>query len=129
MLSGFKVGAISVSFLALSFGQGARAQSDSEAGRVRVERIISTLASDEMQGRRTFTDGIDEAAAFIESEYAEIGLDTLAGLASYRQDFAVFQLRAESQSILLNGAGVPRDRAFFVPHGPEIRWTSPSGIT
>jgi len=129
MLSGFKAGAISVSFLALSFGSCARAQSDSEAGRERVERIISTLASDEMQGRRTFTGGIDKAAAFIESEYAEIGLDTLAGLDSYRQDFTVFQLRAESQTILLNGAGIPRDRAFFVPHGPEIRWTSPSGIT
>ena len=34
-----------------------------------VTRVISTLASDDMQGRATFTPGIEKAAKFIESEY------------------------------------------------------------
>ena len=37
-----------------------------------VLRIESVLASDEMQGRKTFTPGIDKAAAFIAEEFAKM---------------------------------------------------------
>jgi len=79
MLPRSQFAAATISLLALPFGSEVRAQSV-EIDKDRVERIVTTLASDDMQGRRTFTDGIDKAAAFIESEFAEIGLDTLAGL-------------------------------------------------
>ena len=36
-----------------------------------VERIEKILSADDMQGRRTFTAGIDKAADFIESEFQE----------------------------------------------------------
>jgi len=52
-----------------------------------VDRLIKTLSSDEMEGRRTFSPGIDKAATFIESEFKEIGLLPLEGESGYRQSF------------------------------------------
>lgn len=52
----------------------------------RIERILS---SDEMQGRRTFTAGIDKAAAFIADEFKKAGLQPLAGQQGYLQQFTM----------------------------------------
>ncbi len=41
-----------------------------------VERIERTLSADDMQGRKTFTPGIEKAADFIASEFKAIGLQT-----------------------------------------------------
>ena len=43
------------------------------------ERIESILANDSMQGRKTFSRGIDKAASFIESEFKKIGLNFFGG--------------------------------------------------
>ncbi|PJJ83139.1 M20/M25/M40 family metallo-hydrolase [Mucilaginibacter auburnensis] len=50
-----------------------------------VARIIQTLAADDMQGRGTFTPGIEKAAQFIEGEFKSIGLKPLEGLNGFRQ--------------------------------------------
>jgi len=50
-----------------------------------VERIIKTLAADDMEGRGTFTPGIEKAAQFIEEEFKKIGLDSLPGNKDHRQ--------------------------------------------
>ena len=42
-----------------------------------VSRIEKILSADDMQGRRTFTPGIDKASAFIESEFKKAGLKPL----------------------------------------------------
>ena len=39
-----------------------------------VRRIETILAADDMQGRRTFTPGIEKAAAFIADEFKATGL-------------------------------------------------------
>ena len=52
-----------------------------------VKRIEKILSSDEMQGRRTFTPGIEKASAFIEQEFKKTGLQTFNGAANYRQEF------------------------------------------
>src|ERR1700749_5134637 len=57
-----------------------------------VERIIKTLADDNMQGRGTFTPGIEKAAQFIEGEYKKIGLQPLEGATGYRQTFSLTQI-------------------------------------
>lgn len=44
-----------------------------------VDNLIKTLSSDDMQGRGTFTPGIDKAASFIEKEFKAIGLKPLSG--------------------------------------------------
>jgi Zn-dependent M28 family amino/carboxypeptidase len=54
-----------------------------------VKRIITTLSSDEMQGREVFTPGIDKAADFIKDEFKKIGLQQFAGKAGYEDTFSV----------------------------------------
>lgn len=68
-----------------------------------VERIVSTLASDEMEGRRTFTRGIDKAAAFIADEFKKTGLNTLNNSGTYLQKFAMVRPKHVSTKATVNG--------------------------
>jgi Peptidase family M28 len=61
-----------------------------------VERIERVLAADDMQGRRTFTPGIEKAAAFIAGEFKAAGLKPVAGN-SYLQSFS--NIRAKFISV------------------------------
>lgn len=65
-------------------------------------RIEATLSSDEMQGRRTFTPGIEKAAAFIASEFEKIGLKKGGNNNSYLQSFAMIRPKVVSAQIQLN---------------------------
>jgi hypothetical protein len=68
-----------------------------------VERLIKTLSSDDMQGRATFTPGIDKAAKFIESEFKSIGLKPLNGETGFRQSFSKVQLKPSEANVTING--------------------------
>ncbi|TVZ56949.1 peptidase M28-like protein [Lutibacter sp. Hel_I_33_5] len=60
---------------------------------VTVKKHLYTLASDEMQGRRAGTEGIEKAAQYIENEFKRIGLKTYDTLSSYRQNFVTKELK------------------------------------
>ena len=68
-----------------------------------VGQLIRTLSSDDMQGRATFTPGIDKAATFIEQEFKRIGLKPLAGEKSFRQTFSKVQLKSAERMVTING--------------------------
>jgi hypothetical protein len=72
-----------------------------------VERIIKTLSADDMQGRATFTPGIEKAAQFIESEYKQIGLLPMEGNTGYRQNFTMIKKTPVKAEISINGTSVP----------------------
>lgn len=74
-----------------------------------VTRFISTLAADDMEGRRTFTPGIDKAARFIEGEFEKIGLEYFDGLNSYQQKFNMYSLTIESASVSINGEAIAEE--------------------
>ncbi|WAC42008.1 M28 family peptidase [Pedobacter sp. SL55] len=71
-----------------------------------VDHLIKTLASDDMQGRRTFTPGIDKAATFIEKEFAAIGLKPLDGQTGFRQTFHKYLLKPSSAKVTIDGQEV-----------------------
>lgn len=54
-----------------------------------VSRIEKILSSDEMQGRKTFTPGIDKAANFIAGEFAKANLKFFADGNSYFQEITM----------------------------------------
>ncbi len=54
-----------------------------------VNRIERILSADDMQGRKTFTPGIDKAAGFIASEFAKSKLKFFGEAKSYFQEFAM----------------------------------------
>lgn len=54
-----------------------------------VDRIERILAADDMQGRKTFTPGIDKAADFIAAEFAKSKLKFWGNAKNYFQEFAM----------------------------------------
>src|SRR5471030_1890484 len=68
-----------------------------------VERIIKTLSADDMQGRATFTPGIEKAARFIENEYKQTGLQPLPGNTGYRQNFMMTRVTPVKTLVSING--------------------------
>ncbi|WP_088323898.1 M28 family peptidase [Polaribacter tangerinus] len=72
----------------------------------KVRKHLYTLASDEMEGRKSGTPGIEKAAVYIENEYKKIGLSTFEGLDSYRQTFTFNTRRSKTAITSSNIIGV-----------------------
>ncbi|GGE59308.1 Zn-dependent M28 family amino/carboxypeptidase [Pedobacter psychrotolerans] len=73
------------------------------------DHLIKTLSSDEMQGRATFTPGIDKAATFIESEFKKIGLQPLTGEKKFRQTFYKYQVASQGKTIKIDGKDIAEE--------------------
>jgi len=71
-----------------------------------VKKHLYTLASDEMEGRRSGTKGIEKAAQYIENEFERIGLTNFEGLDSYRQTFTFTNRRSKKEIESANIIGV-----------------------
>jgi hypothetical protein len=61
-----------------------------------VERIEKILSADDMQGRKTFTPGIDKAADFISGEFAKSKLQFFGNNKSYLQEFVMTKAKPVS---------------------------------
>jgi hypothetical protein len=94
-----------------------------------VARIIKTLSSDEMEGRGTFTPGIDKAAKFIENEFKQIGLKPLTGDNDFRQDFIVKRIKAGEISATINGKLVDQQNVLAISDLPSLKFNNTSGKT
>jgi acetylornithine deacetylase/succinyl-diaminopimelate desuccinylase-like protein len=73
---------------------------------VSVKKHLYTLASDEMEGRKPGTPGIEKAAKYIENEFKRIGLNTFEGLETYRQTFNLKDRRSNKEITSANMIGV-----------------------
>ena len=93
------------------------------------ERIERVLASDEMEGRRTFSPGIDKAAAFIAKEFEAAGLKSLKGDVNYLQSFSINRPKFISLSANLDGVNIDSKQVIVVTIQPEINITAASGYT
>ena len=58
-----------------------------------VERIEKILSADDMQGRKTFTPGIDKAADFIAAEFAKSKLKYFGNATGYFQDITMIKAK------------------------------------
>jgi len=89
-----------------------------------VERVIKTLASDDMRGRATFTPDIDRAAQFIESEYKQIGLKPFPGDDGFRQNFSMTRVTPVKTLVEINGKLIPADSAFTSTSAASLNWSN-----
>ena len=71
-----------------------------------VKRHLYTLASDEMEGRKTGTPGIKKAAKYIENEFKRIGLKTYDTLKNYRQTFTFIDRKSKKELTTSNIIGI-----------------------
>jgi hypothetical protein len=65
------------------------AQNPPQISESSVSRIEKILASDDMQGRKVFTPGIEKAAAFISNEFKDAGLQPWPGAGDFNQTFTM----------------------------------------
>jgi Peptidase family M28 len=91
------------------------------------ERIERTLSADDMQGRKTFTQGIEKAADFIASEFKASGLQTWNNSGSYRQEFAMVRPKFISASAVFDGTDVEQKSIMVITCQPELKITQASG--
>lgn len=94
-----------------------------------VSRIEKTLSADDMQGRRTFTPGIDKASAFIESEFKKAGLKPLNGLTNFRQEFFMTESKALTSKISIDGKEIDNNKVAVFSYQPQVSLTDKSDIT
>jgi hypothetical protein len=77
-------------------------------------RILSILASDDMRGRKPFTNEIEKAADFISTDFKKSKLDFFPGLTSYRQSFSVYKAKAISVDATINDATINQDKIIVI---------------
>jgi Zn-dependent M28 family amino/carboxypeptidase len=91
---------------------------------MRLERILS---ADSFMGRKTFTPGIDKAAAFIAGEFEAAGLKTLAGAKGFLQEFSL--VRPKPISLNMMNADVPMkgEEVVVLTSQPQLHVAPASG--
>jgi len=92
-----------------------------------VERLIKTLSADDMQGRGTFTPGIDKAATFIEGEFKKIGLQPLKGNAGFRQSFTVYRTTPMLMQVSIEGQPVAANN-IAIAGGADFTWKNDADV-
>ncbi|MDB5202034.1 MAG: peptidase [Ferruginibacter sp.] len=68
-----------------------------------LQKKLTIVASDEMQGRETGTEGQRRAAAYIESQFKAMGLKMAAGMKSYQQYYPLYQDSLVKSELEING--------------------------
>jgi Peptidase family M28 len=91
------------------------------------ERVERVLSADDMQGRKTFTPGIDKAAAFIADEFRKAGLQMLSGQSSYLQTFNLVRPNFKSATGTLDGTFVDANNIIVFTTKPSVTVTEKSG--
>ena len=92
-----------------------------------VERIEKILSADDMEGRRTFSRGIDKAAAFIADEFAKTGLQTVNNSGNYLQSFVMVRPKFISASCSFDGVSVDTRDVIVVTCFPQLKINEQSG--
>jgi len=93
-----------------------------------VEQVIKTLSADDMQGRATFSPGIEKAAQYIESQYKQAGLVPLTGNTGYRQNFTQTRVTALKTLVSINGKMIAQDSVFTSSSAPSFSWANNSDV-
>ena len=121
-----------VSYLILLFtvlGLQVMAQDvNSIINKAETERIEKFLSSDELEGRRTFSKGIDKAADFIANEFKQTGLNKFNNSNSYLQSFSKLSAKFVAASANFDGIALDQKNVIVVTAEPTVSITETSGF-
>lgn len=93
-----------------------------------VTTIEKTLAADDMQGRRTFTAGIEKASAFIEAEFGAIGLLPFNHAKNFRQDFAIYDAKRLSSKVSIDNKLIDENKIAYFSFQTEVNLTEKENV-
>jgi hypothetical protein len=91
------------------------------------ERIEKYLSSDELEGRKTYSKGIDKAADFIANEFKQSGLATLNNSGSYLQKFTRLNAKFISATANFDGIALDTKNVIVLTSQPTVSITEASG--
>ena len=112
----------------LVFANNANAQdANSIINKSETERIEKYLSSDELEGRRTYSKGIDKAADFIANEFKQTGLATLNNNGSYLQKFTRLNAKFISATANFDGVDLDSKNVIVLTNQPTVSITEASG--
>jgi hypothetical protein len=92
-----------------------------------VTRIETTLASDEMEGRKPGTPGIQKAADFISAEFKKAGLQTFAGANGYLQEFKIMNAKFNGLTASFDGVSVDAKNVVVFTNQSQLSVNEKSG--
>ena len=93
------------------------------------DHFISTLAADDMEGRKFGTPGIRKAGAFIADAFKKAGLQTMPADSGYFQNFSIYTSHIYDKAIRLNGALLADNASIIVSTQPSIDLQSGDSLT
>jgi len=90
---------------------------------------VTYLASDDLNGRASFSKEIDQAADYISQRFSEIGLMPMAGASSFKQTFSITTISPLSVSAKLNGEELTADKIGIASTMASLSWKKSSDTT
>ena len=106
----------------------AQAQTKKAVSGATVERVLTTLATDDMEGRATGQPGNLRAAEFLATEFKRIGLQPLPGQTGFMQEFPAYETTVTSLQVTLGGQAVPAGQALAITAQPALSWTEKDSV-
>jgi Zn-dependent M28 family amino/carboxypeptidase len=100
---------------------------DSVINKEEVEKIEKVLSSDDMEGRRIFTRGIDKAADFISGKFDSSGLKSFGNYNGFKQQFFMISARLSAASAKFNNKLLPPENIAVVSGAKKLSITEKSG--
>jgi Zn-dependent M28 family amino/carboxypeptidase len=80
-----------------------------------LNKHLSIIASAEMEGRETGTEGERRAAAYIEAQFKTIGLKSVPSLNGYRQFYPLYQDSLKTAELEIAGKDAEHGKDFITP--------------
>lgn len=113
--------------IALSLSLPFSAQVSANSNNISLESMtkdITYLASDELNGRASFSKDIDKAATYISERFQEIGLVPMKGEKSFKQTFEIINIAPKSLNATLNNNAISDDHIGMASTLENIDWSS-----
>ncbi|MBD2715069.1 M20/M25/M40 family metallo-hydrolase [Microvirga sp. STR05] len=88
-----------------------------------VERVVKTLASDELKGRASGKPGGLKAAQYLASEFQRLELGMFPGLTSYEQVFPAYESKVAALFVMLHSIPVVKEKVILNSSQPHLNWT------
>lgn len=85
-----------------------------------LKQVLTIIASDQMQGRETGTEGQRRAAIYISNEFKKIGLKAPAGLAGYQQKYILYRDSIVNENVSFGTRPLTASEDFVLMTGDQL---------
>ena len=89
-----------------------------------ITQHLNYLASDEMNGRRTFSPEILEAERYIAAEFDKAGLDVFGDHLNYLQEFELIEIAVSEKNLIINETEINPKNIAFQTDVENLSWAN-----